>query len=112
MPVINFLGTLLYLRMKPTFRGAKAPVLCTVPFTAENPTDPQKKARAWLIREARANMDTFGRDPSGRMPMIASKIQAKAPGTGAHGGKTPREYVIAKRKSAEYIDALLKKYAV
>lgn len=111
MPVINFLGTKLYLRMKPTFRGSKAPVLCTVPYTADNPTDPQKKARAWLIRTARANMDTFGRDPSGKYPAIAGKIKAKAPGTGAHGGKTKREYVLAKRKSTEYIESLLKQYA-
>jgi len=27
MPTINFMGTDMYLQMKPTFRGAKAPVL-------------------------------------------------------------------------------------
>ncbi|GAI04246.1 unnamed protein product, partial [marine sediment metagenome] len=48
MPVIDFMGTKLYIQMKPTFRGAKAPVLKKVPFTADNPTPNQRKARSWL----------------------------------------------------------------
>ena len=102
MPVINFLGTDVYIQMKPTFRGAKAPVLKKVPFTADNPTDPQKKARAWLARTAYNLRGTFGvvadtgHGKAG--PTIARKIYDSKPGKGVHGGlKTLRDYAIKRR---------------
>jgi len=105
MPVINFMGTKLYIRMKPTFTGAKAPVLCKVPYTADNPSLPQRKARYWLASTAAGLQGTFGRDP--KMPKIATAIMDKAPGKGVHGGlKTLREYAIKRRVPAARIDAL------
>lgn len=105
MPVINFMGTKLYIRMKPTFTGAKAPVLCKVPYTADNPTGPQRKARYWLASAAHGLQGTFGRDP--KMPKIATAIKDKAPGKGAHGGlKTLREYAVKRRVSEARIEAL------
>jgi len=102
MPVINFMGTNLYIQTKPTFRGAKAPVLKKVPYTADNPTSRQKKARAWLARTAYGLRDTFdtvsdtGHGKAG--PRIARAIYDKKPGKGAHGGlKTLRDYAIARR---------------
>ena len=102
MPVINFMGTDLYIQMKPTFRGAKAPVLKKVPYTAANPTDPQKKARAWLAVTAYGLRGTFGVEANtghGKAgPTIAKKIYDAKPGKGAHGGlKTLRAYAIRRR---------------
>lgn len=105
MPVINFLGTDLYIRMKPTFVGARAPVLCKVPYTAKNPTDPQKKARYWLASTAHGLRGTFGREP--KMSKLAAEIKKKAPGKGVHGGlKTLREYAIKRRVSDARIEEL------
>ncbi len=107
MPVITFLGQKLYIRMKPTFIGARAPVLCKVPYTADNPTDPQKKARAWLATTAYQLRGTFGREP--RMPKIAAEIQKKKPGKTVHGGKpTLRDYAIARRVTLARINELRK----
>lgn len=102
MPTINFMGTDMYLQMKPTFRGAKAPVLKKVPYTANNPTPKQRKARAWLARTAyglRGNFGTVSNTGKGKAgPKIARMIFDKKPGKGAHGGyKTLREYAIARR---------------
>lgn len=105
MPVINFMGTKLYLRMKPTFEGAKAPVLCRVPYTADNPTLPQRKARYWLASAAHGLQGTYGRDP--KMTKLATAIKDKAPGKGTHGGlKTLREYAVKRRVSDARIEAL------
>ena len=96
MPVINFLGTMLYIQTKPTFRGAKAPVLKKVPFTADNPTRPQRKARAWLAVTAHGLIGTegvvadTGHGKAG--PRIARLIYDKKPGIGSHGGVTQAEY--------------------
>lgn len=96
MPVINFMGTKLYIQTKPTFRGAKAPVLKKVPFTADNPTRPQRKARAWLAVTAHGLIGTegvvadTGHGKAG--PKIAREIYNKKPGIGTHGGVTLREY--------------------
>lgn len=102
MPVINFMGTDLYIQMKPTFRGAKAPVLKKVPYTADNPTQKQRKARAWLARQAftlrgtNGTVSDTGHGIAG--PKIAREIYNKKPGKGAHGGyKTLREYAVSRR---------------
>jgi len=102
MPTINFMGTPLYIQTKPTFRGAKAPVLKKVPYTADNPTIKQRKARADLARKAYGARGTFGTTSNtghGKAgPMIARKIFDAKPGKGAHGGlHTLREYAIARR---------------
>lgn len=102
MPVINFMGTDLYIQMKPTFRGAKAPVLKKVPYTADNPTGRQRKARAWLARQAFSKRGTFGTvSDTGHGiagPLIAREIYNAKPGKGAHGGlKTSREYAVRRR---------------
>lgn len=102
MTVINLLGTPVYIRMKPTFRGARAPVFPKVPYTATRPTDPQKKARAWLARTAYGLRGTFGTTSNTGHgiagPAIARKIFDVKPGKGTHGGKkTMREYAIARR---------------
>ena len=90
MPVINFMGTNLYIQMKPTFRGAKAPVLKKVPYTADNPTLPQRKARAWLASAAHGLLGTVGTVADtghGKAgPKIAREIYNKKPGKGTHGG--------------------------
>jgi len=91
--------------MKPTFTGAKAPVLCRVPYTADAPTLPQRKARYWLGSTAHGLQGTFGRDP--KMPKIATEIMHKAPGKGVHGGlKTLRDYAIKRRVPDARIEAL------
>lgn len=102
MPVINFLGTMLYIQTKPTFRGAKAPVLKKVPFTADNPTLPQRKARSWLAATAHGLLGTrgvvadTGHGKAG--PKLAREIYNKKPGKGTHGGlKTSFEYAKARR---------------
>jgi len=102
MPVINFMGTNLYIQTKPTFRGAKAPVLKKVPYTADSPTGPQRKARAWLARTAytlRGTFDTVADTGHGIAgPKIARAIYEKKPGKGVHGGlKTLREYAVKRR---------------
>jgi hypothetical protein len=102
MTVLNILGTKVYIRMKPTFRGARAPVFPKVPYTADNPTPPQRKARAWLARTAYGFRGTFGTTSNTGHgvagPMIARKIFDAKPGKGVHGGKkTMREYAIARR---------------
>lgn len=110
MPKINFLGTELYIQMRPTFRGAKAPVLKKVPYTARTPSTPQRKARAWLARTAFSLRDTWGvvadtgHGKAG--PKIAREIYNRKPGKGVHGGlRTLREYAIARRKSeAEIVE--------
>jgi len=105
MPVITFLGQKLYIQMKPTFVGAKSPVLKKVPYTADNPTLPQRKARYWLASTAHGLQGTFGRLPN--MPVIANEIKKKAPGKGVHGGlKTLRDYAIKRRKTDEEIRKL------
>ncbi|MDI6814171.1 MAG: hypothetical protein QMD10_11635 [Desulfitobacteriaceae bacterium] len=111
MPVINFLGTDLYIQMKPTFRGARAPVLKKVPYTADNPTTPQRKARAWLARKAFGKRDTFGTVADtghGKAgPKIAREIYDMKPGKTVHGGlKTLRDYAIARRKPESRIREL------
>jgi len=102
MPTINFMGTNLYIQMKPTFRGSKAPVLKKVPYTADNPTQPQRKARAWLARTAFSKRGTFetvsdtGHGKAG--PKIAREIYNSKPGKGVHGGlKSSREYAVKRR---------------
>ena len=102
MTVLNILGTKVYIRMKPTFRGARSPVFPKVPYTADNPTPKQRKARAWLSRKAYALRGTFGtvsNTGKGKAgPLIARKIFDAKPGKGAHGGhKTMRAYAIARR---------------
>lgn len=61
-------------------------------------------------------MDTFGTtSDTGKGkggPMIAKKIHDAKPGKGAHGGKYGREAVVARRKSTEHIDSLLKELTV
>jgi hypothetical protein len=88
--------------VKPTFRGAKAPVLKKVPYTADSPTTPQRKARAWLARTAftlRGTFDTVSDTGHGVAgPRIAREIYNKKPGKGVHGGKkTLRDYALARR---------------
>jgi hypothetical protein len=102
MPTINFMGTNLYIQTKPTFRGSKAPVLKKVPYTADNPTMKQRKARAWLARTANGKRGTFGTVSNtghGKAgPQIAREIFNAKPGKGVHGGyKTMREYAISRR---------------
>jgi hypothetical protein len=105
MPVITFLGQKLYIQMKPTFVGAKCPVLKKVPYTADNPTLPQRKARYWLASTAYSLRGTFGRRPD--MPEIAYQIKTKAPGKGVHGGlKTLRDYAIRRRVPDKRIEEL------
>ena len=111
MPVINFMGTPMYIQMAPTFRGSKAPVLKKVPFTAFNPTPPQLKARAWLARAAYGLRGTFGTVADtghGKAgPKLAREIYNKKPGKGTHGGlKTLREYAIRRRKPESAIAEL------
>lgn len=111
MPVVNFLGTKLYIQMKPTFRGAKAPVLKKVPYTADNPTKPQRKARYWLAKTAHDLQGTFGTTSDtgkGKAgPEIAREIFNKKPGKGVHGGlKTLRDYAIKRRKPDSRIEEL------
>jgi hypothetical protein len=102
MPVINFMGTDLYIQMKPTFRGAKAPVLKKVPYTADNPTLPQRKARAWLGRHAYTARGTYGTVADaghGKAgPALARRLFNEKPGKGTQGGKASmRDYAIARR---------------
>lgn len=99
---ISVLGNELVIVTKPVF--GTSGFLRHVPVTANNPTLPQRKARAWLATTAHGLIDTFG--ATAKMPKIAEKIQAKAPGIGTHGGKTKRQYTIDKRVSAERISAL------
>ncbi len=107
MVVINVLGTDLVIVTKPVF--GKSGFFRKVPVTAKNPTLPQRKARAWLATTAHALQGTFG--STAKMPKIAEAIRAKAPGVGTHGGKTKREYVIAKRVGSARIAALVKEAA-
>lgn len=102
MTVLNIFGTPVYIRMKPTFRGSRSPVFPKVPYTADNPTPPQRKARAWLAGKAYSMRGTFGTTSNtghGKAgPLIARKIFDALPGKGVHGGKkTMREYAIARR---------------
>jgi hypothetical protein len=78
MPVINVLGTKLYIRVKPTFPGAKAPVLVKVPYTAERPTKDQEAQRKALAAAAYNAYGTTGKTTyKGKtMPMIAVKVAA------------------------------------
>ncbi|MBA7669198.1 hypothetical protein ES703_77326 [subsurface metagenome] len=112
MPVIDFMGTKLYIQMKPTFRGAKAPVLKKVPFTADNPTPFQRKARSWLATTAHGLLDTVGTVADtghGKAgPKIAREIYNAKPGIGTHGGKTSREYSKARRVPESRIADLVK----
>jgi hypothetical protein len=115
--LINIFGKKFYFRMKPTFSGAKAPVLCAVPSTADSPTGPQRKARAWLGRTALGLTNTFGTvSDTGHGiggPKIALEIFKKSPGKGAHGGKaTLREYAIARRKGEAAVRRLEQEAAV
>ena len=96
------MGTDLYIQMKPTFRGAKAPVLKKVPYTADNPTLPQRKSRAWLARMAYSKrgidgtVSDAGHGVAG--PKIARAIYDAKPGKGTHGGlKSSHEYAIKRR---------------
>lgn len=73
-----------------------------MPYTADHPTTPQKKARAWLARTAyslRGTFDTVSDTGHGIAgPKIAREIYNRKPGKGAHGGlKTLREYAIKRR---------------
>ena len=112
MPVINFMGTDLYIQMKPTFRGAKAPVLKKVPYTADNPTLSQRKARSWLATTAHALIDTIGTvaDTGHGIagPKIAREIYNKKPGIGTHGGKSSHDYCVARRVPSSRITDLQK----
>jgi len=117
MPTFNFLGTDMYLQTKPTFRGAKAPVLKKVPYTAINPTIKQRKARYWLANTAHDKKGTFGTTSNtghGKAgPLIAREIFNKKPGKGAHGGyKTLREYAISRRVPDSRIEDLKAEAAV
>ena len=102
MAKILIMGQEFYIRMKPTFPGSKAGILCRMPYTAANPTVPQLKARIWLAEQAVKNTDTFGTvSDAGKGkggPKIAFEIYKAAPGIGTHGGKTMREYTVARRK--------------
>jgi hypothetical protein len=102
MPTFNFMGTDMYIQTKPTFRGAKAPVIKKVPYTALNPTMKQRKARAWLARTAYGKRGTNGTTSNtghGKAgPIIAREIFNVKPGKGAHGGyKTLHDYAISRR---------------
>jgi len=115
MPRFTFLGVDMYLQTEPTFKGAKCPVVKKVPYTADKPTLPQRKARAWLARMAFTLRETFGtslwRDKE--MPNIAIEIGKKAPGKGIHGGKpTLRDYAIARRVPETRIAQLEKEAAI
>jgi len=102
VPKISVFGVDMCLVQKPVF--GRSFFLRRIPSTAKNPTLPQRKARAWLATTAHGLIDTWG--ATAEMPNIAKAIQARAPGVGAHGGKSKRDYVIAKRVSAERISAL------
>lgn len=99
---INVLGHLMYLRMRPTFPGAKAPVLCAVPNTAFAPTDGQKKARTWLIREAHGRLGHFGSVADAGHgkggTVLGKELNAIAPGKGAHIPAWREAHYGAKRK--------------
>ena len=102
MAKILIMGQEFYIRMKPTFPGSKAGILCAMPYTAANPTVPQLKARLWLAEKAVGLTNTFGTvSDAGKGkggPKLAFEIYKLAPGTGTHGGKTQREYTVARRK--------------
>lgn len=73
-----------------------------MPYTAENPTSKQRKARAWLARhafDARGTNGVTSNTGHGKAgPNIARKIFDSKPGKGAHGGyKTLHEYAISRR---------------
>jgi hypothetical protein len=78
MPVINVLGTKLYIRVKPTFPGAKAPVLVKVPYTAERPTKDQEAQRKALAKAAYDAFGTTGKTSyKGKtIPTVAAKVAA------------------------------------
>jgi hypothetical protein len=111
------MGTDMYIQTKPTFRGAKAPVIKKVPYTALNPTIKQRKARAWLARKAFSSRGTNGTTSNtghGKAgPNIARKIFDGKPGKGAHGGyKTLHEYAISRRVPESRISDLEAEAAV
>ena len=102
MAKISIMGQEFYMRMLPTFPGAKSGVLCKMPYTARNPTVPQLKARLWLATKAVALTNTFGSvSDAGKGkggPKLALEIFKAAPGIGTHGGLSQRGYVEKRRK--------------
>lgn len=102
MAKVIIMGQEFYIRMLPTFPGSKAGILCRMPYTARNPTVPQLKARLWLAEKAVGLTNTFGTvSDAGKGkggPKIAAEIAKLKPGVGTHGGKSQREYVVARRK--------------
>jgi len=117
MAKFTIFGQEFYIRMLPTFPGAKAGIPCKVPSTARNPTPGQRRARRWLITEAHALVGTFGAVPdAGRGKggtALGLELSKKGPGKGAHvpGWKEPHFGAIRKRRTAEQITKLLAEYA-
>lgn len=115
---LNIFGVEAYLRMKPTFPGAKAPVPCSMPKTAKYPTDGQKAARKWLITNAHALVGTFGSVADAGHgiggTVLGLTLNQKAPGKGAHvpGWKEAHYGAKRKRKTEAQITARLAEYAV
>lgn len=116
MPKLNILGVEMYLRMKPTFPGAKAPVLCTMPSTALHPTDGQKKARTWLINAAHGKKGTYGTVSDAGHGKGGTKLGLElnkvAPGKGSHvsGWREPHFGATRKQKTDAQIQARLAEY--
>ena len=98
----------LYIRMKPTFRGARAPVLCRVPFTATHPSPDQKAQRDKLTAEAYALYGTYYKagttEYKGKqVPKFAAAIATKL--TKPEGAKVSEKNREAKRAARHALTA-------
>ncbi len=117
MTKVSFMGQEFYLRMRPTFPGAKTGILCRVPFTAGKPSDGQKKSRSWLIKTAHALVGTYGAVADAGNGKGGTKlgleIHRKAPGIGAHVADWKKAHwgAIRKRKTDAEITRRLAEYA-
>jgi len=118
MPKLNILGVEMYLRMRPTFPGSKAPALCRVPSTAAHPTDGQKSARKWLISNAHGLLGTFGSVADAGNgkggTKLGHELHKKRPGQGAYVAGWKEAHYGAKRarKTEAEITARLAEYGV
>jgi len=112
MAKFSIFGQEFYIRMLPTFPGAKAGIPCKMPSTARNPTPGQRKARAWLGVTAHGLLNTWGAvSDAGKGKggtALGKKVHDARPGIGAHVAewKTAHHGAIRKRRTAADIEAL------
>ena len=95
MVTISVLGNKLVIVTQPVF--GKAGFLRHYPTSADNPSEPQMKARKALAVAAHGLIGTMGSTSKG--PEIAMQVKGKvATGKGVHGGMT-KEARLAKNRA-------------